>query len=104
MLVDQTFRPRRADVLERGQVGDPAGAVGGVERKRAAGAQLPPVAVVGLPVAGNLGAVAGGEVGDRADQRELLAGLAVLYLEHRITVVLGAEDHAQHLDRRSVSA
>ena len=92
VLVDQALGAGRADVAQRGQVGDPALAVGGVERQRAARPQLPAVARVGLPVAAHFGPVAGVEVGDRADQREALAGLHVLYLEHRVAVVLGAED------------
>ena len=99
VLVDQALGPGRADVAQRGQVGDLALAVGGVERQRPLGAQLAAVARVGLPLAADFGPVAGAEVGDRADQREALAGLGVLDLEHRVAVVLGAEDHPEHLDR-----
>ena len=99
VLVDQPLGPGRADVAQRGQVGDLPRAVGGVERQRPARLQLPPVARVGLPVAADFGPVAGVQVGDRADQREALARLGVLHLEHRVAVVLGAEDDAQHLDR-----
>ena len=99
VLVDQPLGPGRPDVAQRRQVGDPALAVGGVERQRAAGPQLAPVARVGLPVAADLGPVAGVQVGDGADQGEALARLGVLHLEHGIAVVLGAEDDAEHLDR-----
>ena len=102
VLVDQPLGPRRADVAQRGQVGDLTLAVGGVERQRPLGAQLAAVAGVGLPLAADFGAVAGAEVGDRADQGEALAGLGLLHLEHRVAVVLGAEDDAEHLDRRRV--
>ena len=102
MLVDQPLGPGRADVAQRGQVGDLALAVGGVERQRALGAQLAAVAGVGLPLAADFGPVAGAEVGDRADQGEALARLGVLHLEHRVAVVLGAEDDAEHLDRAGV--
>ena len=102
MLVDQALGAGRADVAERGQVGDAALAIGGVEGQRAAGPELAAVARVGLPLAADFGPVAGVEVGDRADQGEALAGLGVLDLEHRVAVVLGAEDHPEHLDRRRV--
>ena len=72
VLLDQALGPGRADVAQRGQVGDPPGAVGRVERQRAAGTQLAAVARVGLPLAADLGPVAGAEVGDRADQGEAL--------------------------------
>ena len=102
VLLDQALGPRRADVPQRGQVGDAAGAIGGVERQRAAGAELAAVAGVGLPLAADLGAVAGAEVGHRADEGEALRGLDVLDLEHRVAVVLGGKDHGDHLDRRRV--
>ena len=89
MLVDQPLGPGGADVAQRGQVGDLALAVGGVERQRSLGAQLAPVAAVGLPLAADFGPVAGAEVGDRPDQREALAGVGLLHLEHRVAVVLG---------------
>ena len=73
MLVDQPLRPGRADVAQRGEVGDLALAVGGIERQRSLRSQLAPVAAVGLPLAADFGAVAGAEVGDRADQGEALA-------------------------------
>ena len=73
MLVDQALGPRLADVAQRGQVGDLALAVGRVERQRPLGPQLAAVAGVGLPLAADFGAVAGVEVGDRADQGEALA-------------------------------
>src|SRR5665811_281869 len=91
--------PARADVSQRGQVGDPALAVGGIERQRPARLQLAPVARVGLPVAADFGPLALAQVGDRADQGKALARLRVLHLEHRVAVVLGGEDHAQDLDR-----
>ena len=102
MLVDQPLGPGGADVAQRGQVGDLALAVGGVERQRPLGPQLAPVARVGLPLAADFGPVAGAEVGDRADQGEALARVRVLHLEHRVAVVLGAEDDAEHLDRAGV--
>ena len=102
MLVDEPLGAGRADVAQRGQVGDLPGAVGGVERQGALGAQLAPVAGVGLPLAADFRPVADAEVGDRADQREALARLGVLDLEHRVAVVLGAEDDAEHLDRGRV--
>ncbi len=68
VLVDQALGPGRADVAQRGQVGDLALAVGGVERQRPLGSQLAPVAVVGLPVATDFGPVALVEVGDGPDQ------------------------------------
>ena len=74
------------------QVGDPALAVGGVEGQGALRPELPAVARVRLPVAADLGPLAGAEVGDGADQREPLAALDVLDLEHGVAVVLGAED------------
>ena len=99
VLVDS--RSARAGPMwrRRGQVGDLPGPVGGVERQRAACLQLAPVASVLLPVAADFGPVAGAEVGDGADQRELLARLGLLHLEHRVAVVLGAEDDREHLDR-----
>ena len=102
VLVDQPFGPGGADVAQRGEVGDLPLAVGGVERQRSLCAQLAPVAGVGLPLAADFGPVAGAEVGDRPDQGEALAGLGLLHLEHRVAVVLGAEDHPEHLDRRRV--
>jgi hypothetical protein len=102
VLVDEALGAGRADVAQRRQVGDPAGAVGGVERQRSRRLQLAAVAGVVLPVAADFGPVADAEVGDGAHQREALARLGVLDLEHRVAVVLGAEDHPQHLDRRRV--
>ena len=102
VLVDQPLCPRRADVAQRGQVGDLALAVGGVQRQCPLGAQLAPVAGVGLPLAADFRPVSGSQVGDRADQGEALAGLRLLYLEHGVAVVLGAEDHPEHLDRPGV--
>ncbi len=67
VLVDQPFGPGRADVPQRGQVGDLALAVGRIQRQRPLGPQLAPVAGVGLPLAADFGAVAGAEVGDRSD-------------------------------------
>ena len=99
VLVDQPLGPGRPDVAQRRQVGDVALAVGGVERQRALGPQLAPVARVGLPLAADFGPFAGVEVGDRPDQREALARLGLLHLEHGVAVVLGAEDDAEHLDR-----
>ena len=104
VLVDQPFGARLTDVAQAGQVGDLALAVGGVERQRPDRPQLAPVARVGLPLAAHFGAVAGAEVGDRADQREALAeaGAGLLHLEHGVAVVLGFEDDAEHLDRAAV--
>ena len=99
VLVDQPLGPGRPDVAKRRQVGDAALAIGRVERQGAPRLQLPPVARVGLPVAADLGPFAGVQVGDGTDQREALARIGVLHLEHGIAVVLGAEDDAQHLDR-----
>jgi hypothetical protein len=99
VLVDQPLGAGRADVAQRGQVGDPALAVGGVERQRPARLQLPPVARVRLPVAAHFGPLPRAQVGDRTDQRESLARLDVLHLQHGIPVVLGAEDDAEYLDR-----
>ena len=84
------------------EVGDLALAVGRVERQGALGAQLAAVARVGLPLAADFGAVAGDEVGDRPDQREAVAAVGLLHLEHRVAVVFGAEDHPEHLDRAGV--
>ena len=72
VLVDEPLRPRRADVAQRGQVGDPPRPVGGVERQRPARLQLAAVARVGLPVAADFGPVALVQVRDRADEREAL--------------------------------
>ena len=102
MRVDQPFGPLLADVAEGRQVGDLALAVGRVERQGALGAQLAAVAGVGLPLAADFGPVAGAEVGDRPDQREAVAAVGVLHLEHRVAVVFGAEDHPEHLDRPRV--
>ncbi len=102
VLVEKPLGAGRADVAQGGEVGEPALAVGGVQRQRPAGPQLAPVAAVGLPVAAHLGAVAGAEMGDRADQGEALAQLEVLNLQHRVAVVGGPEDDAEHLDRARV--
>ena len=102
VLVEQPLRAGGADVAQAGQVGELPRPVGGVERQRPARLQLPPVARVGLPIAAHFGALAGAQVGDRADEREALAGLRVLDLQNRVSVVLGAEDHADHLDRAGV--
>jgi len=99
VLVEEALGAGRPDVAQRGQVGDPPGAVGRVKRQRTARLQLASVSRVGLPVAAHLGTLAGAQVGDRADQREALARLGVLHLEHGVAVVLGAEDDAEHLDR-----
>ena len=64
VLVHQPLGPGRPDVAQRRQVGDAALAVGGVERQGAPGLQLAPVARVGLPVAADLGPLAGVQVGD----------------------------------------
>ena len=99
VLVDQALGAGWADVPQRGQIGDPSLAVGGVERQGATGLQLPAVLRVRLPVPAHFGPVAGVQMGDRADQREALARVDLLHLEHRVAVVLGAKDHPQHLDR-----
>ena len=102
VLVDQPLGPGAADVAQRGQVGDLPLAVGGVERHRALGAELAAVARVGLPLAADLGPVALAEVGHRPDQGEAFARLGLAHLEHRVAVVLGAEDDAEHLDGAAV--
>jgi hypothetical protein len=102
VLVDQSFRPGRADVPQRGEVGDAPLAVGRIERQGALGAQLAPVARVRLPVAAYFRPVANSQMGDGTDQCEPLARVGVLHLQHRVAVVFGAEDDAEHLDRSRV--
>jgi len=102
VLVDQPLGPRRADVTQRGQVGDLALAVGGVERQCPLRPQLAAVAVVGLPLAAYFGPISGGQMSHRADQREAVAAARLLHVEHRVAVVLGPEDDTEHLDRARV--
>ncbi len=102
--LDQLLGAPLADVAEAREVGDLPLAVGRVERQGALGAQLAAVARVGLPLAADFGALAGAEVGDRPDQRETVAAARLLHLEHGVAIVLGAEDHAEHLDRAGVGS
>jgi len=55
-----------------------------------------------LPLAADFGSVPFAKVGDGADQGEALASAGLLYLEHRVAVVVGPEDHPEHLDGAGV--
>ena len=104
VAVGQPLGAGGADVAQRGQVGDLPVAVGGVKRLRAAGPKLRPVARVLLPLAAHLGTLAGAQVPERPDHRELVAGVLVGHRQHRVAVLLGAEELAPHPDGAGVGA
>ena len=102
MRVGEAFGAGLADVAQRGEVADVSLAVGRVHRLGAPRLQLSPVALVGRPLAADLGAFADREVGDGSDHDHLLAGVGVLDPQYRVAAVLGAIGDREDFDRARV--
>ena len=91
-----------ADVAQRGQVGDLTGAVDGVERQRVGGPELVAVAGVLLPAPVDLRPVAGRQVADRPDDRDVVAGALVEGVDDRKRAVIGREQDVAHRHRHAL--
>ena len=100
VVIAQALGPGRPDVAQRGQIGDLPLPVGRVDRLRPERLHLGAVARVLLPLAAHLRPLARPQVAHGPDQDQLVAGLLVEHLEHRVAVVLGAEDLVADRDDR----
>ncbi len=97
MKFAQGIGPYRADVTQRGKVGDLAGPVRGIHRQGGEHLELRAEAGMLGPLTGQFGPFPRAQMADRPGGDELFTGI-VPHLDHGEPVVFGGENRAGDLD------